>query len=227
MSSSAKASKTSTTAAATKAPKKKEAEPVKAAEPPAPAVASKKTKAPAAQSAPAVVAPSQAAASAPETTENEVVAPAEASSPIVDLFSKFNKNLQELQAGLAHARAEVKTLEKQVLREVRALEKQNNRKNRKNSNRQPSGFVKPTKISDELADFLGRDRGSLMARTEVTKLITQYVRDNQLQDKLNGRFILADDKLKALLNYDEAKANGDKLSYFNLQRYLRGHFTKA
>jgi chromatin remodeling complex protein RSC6 len=89
--------------------------------------------------------------------------------------------------------------------------------------------VKPTKISAELADFLGREHGTLMARTDVTKQITAYIRKNSLQDKANGRLILADAKLKKLLNYDEKKVTNpkDQLSYFNLQRYLSSHFEKA
>jgi hypothetical protein len=43
-------------------------------------------------------------------------------------------------------------------------------------NRQPSGFVRPTLISDELADFLGVDHGSMMARTTVSGLINAYIR---------------------------------------------------
>jgi chromatin remodeling complex protein RSC6 len=105
----------------------------------------------------------------------------------------------------------------------------NARRNKNKGNRAPSGFVKPTKISNDLATFLGKEPGTLMARTDVTKQITAYIRANDLQDKANGRLILADDKLKKLLNYDEKKVTDPKqqLSYFNLQRFLSCHFEKS
>jgi len=36
----------------------------------------------------------------------------------------------------------------------------------------------------------------MMARTDVTKEMTAYIRENSLQDKTNGRKILPDAKLK-------------------------------
>jgi chromatin remodeling complex protein RSC6 len=124
---------------------------------------------------------------------------------------------------------EFRQVEKQVTREMRVLDKMNARRNKNKGNRAPSGFVKPTKISNDLAAFLGKEPGTLMARTDVTKQITAYIRANDLQDKTNGRLILADEKLKKLLNYDEKTVTDPKqqLSYFNLQRFLSGHFEKS
>ena len=105
---------------------------------------------------------------------------------------------------------------------MKALHK-NSKKRKASSNRQPSGFVKPTRISNDLAKFLGRDEGVEMARTEVSKEINQYIRANSLQDKTNGRIIKADSKLKKLLNLSDT----DELTYFNLQKYMKHHFIKA
>jgi chromatin remodeling complex protein RSC6 len=93
----------------------------------------------------------------------------------------------------------------------------------KAGNRSPSGFVKPTLISDELASFLGKTKGTEMARTEVTREINAYIRANQLQDKTNGRRINADTKLSSLLKLN----SGEELTYFNLQRYMSPHFAKS
>ncbi len=173
-----------------------------------------------------VEAPAPVAAS----TENEVVSlSAETPSALSDLFSRVNKAQQELTALVSQLKSETKLLEKHVSREMKTLDKMNARKKKNQKGRAKSGFVKPTKISDELADFLGLAHGTEIARTDVTKQITQYVRDNKLQDKSNGRRIIADAKLKKLLNYDEKKVTEEKnlLSYFNLQRYLTVHFAKA
>jgi chromatin remodeling complex protein RSC6 len=148
---------------------------------------------------------------------------------LATLFTNLNKTVHDLTSQLSLVKGELKQLEKIVGREMRVLDKFNARKNKNKGNRAPSGFVKPTKISEELATFLGKEPGTLMARTDVTKQITAYIRSNSLQDKANGRLILADDKLKKLLNYDEKTVAdpSQHLSYFNLQRYLSGHFEKS
>ena len=83
--------------------------------------------------------------------------------------------------------------------------------------------MKPTKISDELANFLGKPKGTEMARTEVTREINSYIRAHKLQDPKNGRRILPDKKLAKLL----AVGKKDELTYFNLQRFMSPHFAKA
>ena len=56
----------------------------------------------------------------------------------------------------------------------KTVQKQNAKRKRKQGNRSPSGFVKPTLISNELASFLNKSQGSEMARTEVTREINAY-----------------------------------------------------
>ena len=189
----------------------------------APKTKAPKTKAPKAEvvpePVPAVVTP---VVEGSTSSENEVV-PISVETSCSDMFVHLNKSLHELSAHLATLRAEVRALEKNVSKELRVLDKINAKKNKNKGNRAPSGFVKPTKISNELADFLGRDRGSLMARTDVTKQMTAYIRKNNLQDKDNGRIILPDPKLKKLLKL----ADADSLTYFNLQKFMGPHFEKS
>jgi len=98
----------------------------------------------------------------------------------------------------------------------------NEKKNpRKKNVRKPSGFVKPTLISDELAAFFKKDKGTMMARTEVTQELQKYIKAWGLQDKENGRIIRYDDTLKELLKIPD----GDELTYFNLQKYISLHFS--
>jgi len=90
--------------------------------------------------------------------------------------------------------------------------------------RKPSGFINPTLIiSDELANFLGKPVGTLMARTEVTRDINGYIRSNMLQDRSNGRKINPDHKLSSLLKIPY----GEELTYFNIQRFLSPHFNNV
>ena len=96
-------------------------------------------------------------------------------------------------------------------------------KNKNKGNRKASGFAVPSKISNDLCNFMGKPEGSEMARTEVTKYIIQYIKNNNLPDKTNKKVIKPDKALKSLLN---VKAN-EEVTYFNLQKYMNQHFVKA
>ena len=175
----------------------------------------------------AAAAPKKELPVAPAPVES-VVAPVEEPSDSVvpqisSDFLEFMTKLQAVNQMLSSLKADFRVLEKKATRELKAAEKASAKKKRKAGNRSPSGFVKPTKISDELASFLSKDKGSEMARTEVTREINTYIRTHKLQDKDNGRKINADKKLTALLKLQPK----DELTYFNLQKYMSPHFAKA
>jgi upstream activation factor subunit UAF30 len=138
-------------------------------------------------------------------------------------FTDFMTKLQQLGAVVSALKTEFRSLEKKASRELKTAAKASHKRKRKTGNRSPSGFVKPTLISDELATFLGKGKGTQMARTEVTREINAYIRANQLQDKTNGRRINADANLSSLLKLN----SGEELTYFNLQRYMSPHFAKS
>ena len=137
-------------------------------------------------------------------------------------FLEFMTKLQTVNAMISSLKA-ISVSEKKAIRELKVAEKASQKRKRKQGNRSPSGFVKPTKISDELATFLGKAKGSEMARTEVTREINAYIREHKLQDKNNGRVINADKKLSSLLKLKSS----DELTYFNLQKYMSPHFAKS
>jgi chromatin remodeling complex protein RSC6 len=56
-----------------------------------------------------------------------------------------------------------------------------------------SAFMKPMKISDELAAVVGKGP---MPRSEVVKALWVYIKKNDLQDPKNKRNIVADENLK-------------------------------
>ena len=141
---------------------------------------------------------------------------------LINQSDEFFKKLQELGVTISSLKSEYRILEKKWSRELKVALKLNSKRKRKSGNRAPSGFVKPTKISEELADFLGKEHGTEMARTAVTRDINAYIRSNQLQDKDNGRKINPDAKLASLLKLK----NTDELTYFNLQKYMSPHFHK-
>ena len=202
---------------------------------PTPAAASAAVAAPAAKVAKVPKAAKQAAEATPAPAAAAaapavVVDGAEAAAPVAEvdgavstaLYGSVLTKLQGAQALIASIRSEVNELKRQHARELRAANKANKRR-KTNVNRAPSGFVKPTLISNELAAFLGKPEGSVLARTEVTREVNAYIRTQKLQDKDNGRKILPDAKLLKLLKLKK----GEELTYFNLQKYMAAHFAKS
>jgi len=88
-----------------------------------------------------------------------------------------------------------------------------------------SGFLKPVKISKEMAKFTGWDAGLPRSRVEVTKFLCNYIKEHELQNPADRRQILADDKLTKLLKYD-VKKEKEPLTYFRVQTCLKNHFIK-
>ena len=144
-------------------------------------------------------------------------------SSLTENLAVLAESIQSLTALLAKLKGDYKVLEKQVLKEARAIDKVNAKRKKSKGSRAPSGFVKPTAISKDLAKFLGVAEDTKIARTDVTKMITAYVKDNKLQAPNNGRKIIPDKKLMGLLN---CKAS-DEVTYFNLQKYMKPHFIKS
>jgi upstream activation factor subunit UAF30 len=169
----------------------------------------------------------EAVVSEPVVPEPVVSAPVaevfDSEAPVAEQSVEFLTKLQQLGVLISSLKVEYRTLEKKWSRELKTAQKQSSKRKRKAGNRAPSGFVKPTRISDELAKFLDKPAGSEMARTEVTRDINKYIRTNNLQDKENGRKINPDTKLAALLKLKKT----DELTYFNLQKYMSPHFAKA
>jgi len=155
-----------------------------------------------------------------ETVEVSSVEP---ETPVTEQSVEFLAKLQQLGVMISSLKNEYRGLEKKWTRDLKIAQKQGCKRKRKAGNRAPSGFVKPTRISDELAIFLEKSAGSEMARTEVTRDINKYIRTNKLQDESNGRKIIPDAKLSALLKLGK----DDELTYFNLQRFMSPHFAKA
>ena len=98
-----------------------------------------------------------------------------------------------------------------------------NRKVVRKLNNTNSGFLKPVKISKELAKFTGWDVNEEKSRVDVTKYICNYIKDNNLQNPEDRRQIQVekDPKFKKLLEFD---SNSGTLTYYSLQTFLKKHF---
>lgn len=179
--------------------------------------ATKKEKAVAA--APAPVAAPVVAEKADETVAAEETDKNTPTAALMEEIAVFNTNFAMCQSAVNAMKANLKNITKLADRVSKNAAKSKKRKNTNTGKK--SGFEKPTLISDDLAAFFGKPKGTLMARTEVSKGIHKYVVDNNLQKKENRRIIHPDAKLKKLLDSKE-----DEITYFNLQKYLKCHFIK-
>jgi len=157
------------------------------------------------------------------SASEDVAAVEDVEASIAAQSVEFMAKLNQLSSMIASLKTEYRNLEKKWGRELKAAQKSSSKKKKRAGNRAPSGFVKPTKISDELAKFLEKPIGTEMARTDVTREINKYIRSQNLQDAGNGRRIIPDQKLQTLLKLKKT----DELTYFNLQRYMSPHFHKA
>jgi len=121
---------------------------------------------------------------------------------------------------LEETRVEMKQLKKHIQKLRSKFEKANNKPK---LNKKPHGFARPSVVTDELCVFLGRETGSLISRTDVTKSLIKYIADHKLQNPANRRQILPDEVLYTL--FGEAARN-NVIDYFTMQKYVNRHFPK-
>jgi len=132
---------------------------------------------------------------------------------ITNLIGKFELFEKESKLAKVELRKVLKSYQKKTSKKTRKYD----------PNRPPTGFAKPSLISEELCKFLNKPTGTLMARTEVTQEVNKYIKAHNLQNPANKKEIKADTTLTKLLNLKK----DDDLNYFSLQKYLKDHFPKA
>jgi len=134
-------------------------------------------------------------------------------------FTNIINTLNTFKIQTTNLQQTIKQLEKSVKKQQKDFKK-TAVKNKNKGNRQPSGFAKPWKVTKELCEFMNKSEGTEIARTEVTKSLIQYVKDNNLVNTSNKKIIFPDNKLKTLLGIED----GQELTYFSIQKYMNKHF---
>ena len=117
---------------------------------------------------------------------------------------------------------EVKNIEKDAARRRRNAKKDPNR-----PKRTPSGFAVPSKISTQMCDFLDIQHGSELSRTDITKKLTTYIREKNLQVPTNRRSFIPDNALGGILGPLKEVDQDKGYTYFNLQRYITPHIVSS
>lgn len=141
-----------------------------------------------------------------------------------EIFMQFDQlvvQLNQMKIQMTGMQQTIKQLEKNVKKQMKGLKKDIT-KNKSKGNRNPSGFAKPSKVSKELCAFMNKTEGTEIARTEVTRALVAYIKQNKLENTTNSKIIFPDDKLKGLLGLDGSQ----ELTYFNIQKYMNKHFVK-
>lgn len=149
-------------------------------------------------------------------------------SPLEELLAMMDEQEQaqrEFQNAYNHLNTIARNLKKAVQKYTKKEAKRGNARRARRlglkEGRKPCGFEIPTSISDQLAVFLGKEPGVQIARTEVTKAIAQYIRENNLKHPEKKRVIVPDAKLGAILGEG---ATDENLNHFSMNKYLTKHF---
>jgi len=173
----------------------------------------------AASAAPVVAAPVVAAAVAAPVEDAAAVEEVRLDTEVKAVTSRLLA-LREMVSELV---TESKRLEKKSTKLQKMADKRRKRKapveGEEGKPARVSIFQIPTDISPQLCAFLGRPAGSQESRSNVTKFVTTYVKEQNLKNKHD---INPDAKLRALLSVKPE----EKLTYFNLQKYLNPHYLK-
>ena len=175
----------------------------------------KTTKAPAPAPAPAPVPAEVEEVSSPKSKTDDILNYAEE-------FESLSTALKDAMTLIKGLSSHVTKLEKQIAKDKKVVDKELKKKNKnaKKTDRVLNGFSKPGPVSDELKKFFDLGKDELIARTEITKKVTSYCQEHNLQNEKDKRIIKPNKDLKKLLRLNDK----DELTYFNLQKYMKIHF---
>lgn len=185
---------------------------------PSPAASEKKVKkaaAPVAAPAPVAPTPAPVVAAEPAAETPEVT--------FEDELKSVQEQLETIRTSVTAALAALKRVSKRHATDLKEARK-NRRKVRKESDgsepRKPNNFEIPVAVSDELSAFFGGGKNATMSRSQVNKAMGEYIKKHSLGQ---GQKINPDAALKKLLGV----ADGDNVTIFNIQKYLKRHYPQS
>lgn len=169
----------------------------------------------------------------PQSTEEVVAPPTTTRRKVIreDVLLRFDTLMETLEKEIELTRSDksrnvslktFRSLSKDVkrLRNDAAKVMKTKRKTTSNSS---SGFKKPVKVSKQIAKFAGWNPEELKSRNDVTKVLCDYIKKNDLQNPKDRREILVDKRLAKILNYD-SKTETQPMTYWYLQQKVQHHY---
>jgi chromatin remodeling complex protein RSC6 len=140
---------------------------------------------------------------------------------IIAKFDIIRDKISEQKNSLDDINKDMKTFEKLIKKFVNKYIKKETKPKKP---RKKTGFALPVTISDELCEFMDKEKGSKVARPQVTQFLTNYIQNNNIINPENKKFIVPDEKLTKLLGDD---IKNIELTYFNIQTFMNKHFLKG
>jgi hypothetical protein len=165
-----------------------------------------------------------------ETTTEQSVEQSENndSESIVKEYSVLTQEIDTLLKTLLDSQRSLKNIKKDLdkshLRELKNVRKKKKSDNGVKSNKEPSGFNKPALVPDEFCKQpWGCEPGQLIPRTQLTKMVYDYIKDNGLQDPADKRIIHPDKNVKTLFHLE----SGQDLEFKTFQTFMAKLYKKG
>ncbi len=127
-------------------------------------------------------------------------------------------SLESIQASLAALEKAIKALQRETHKIRQKLDDPTGEKAKARS--ENNSFKKPQQVSDQLRAFLKLADDELVSRSDVTKRIFAYAKENKLN---NGKVINLDQSLRDLLK----PADGQDVTVTNLQKFINHHYVST
>ena len=137
-------------------------------------------------------------------------------------FDKLVIEATEYAAQGKNLVASIKKIQKEFVKPIKI--KRSRKPTEDGVEKKPTALQIPVKISDELCTFLGFEVGTEHSRREVTDCINKYIKENDIQNPENRRFILMDGTAPAEAICKLLRSPDQPVTFFNIQRYLKPHY---
>ena len=140
---------------------------------------------------------------------------------MAERIAEVNLSLNEMKVAQDKYRDSVKKMNHVYEMMVKKEQKQANKPKKE---RKACGFAVAVPVSDLMCEFMEVEKGSLIARTDITKKLNAYIKLNGLENPENRQQILPDERLWKILG--DCQKDGVVITHFNIQKYINGHFIK-
>lgn len=164
---------------------------------------------------------------ATETTEQTVNSEIDTEIGVKD-YNELSKDIDNMLKNMLELTRELKVIKKE-LDKTHGKEIKNCKKKKKSdpnvkSNKEPSGFNKPALVPNEFCKQpWGCEVGDMIPRTQLTKMVYDYIKDNDLQDPADKRIIHPDTNVKTLFHLED----GVDLEFKTFQTYMAKLYKKT
>lgn len=178
------------------------------------------------------------AARAPAPVPVEAAAPAVVTEErsLADEITALQQQLTTIRDAASSALSALKRVARRAAQDVKEAGKRRRkqRTTEEGAPRKPNNFQTPVAISDELSAFLGGGKNATMSRTEVNSKMSAFVKSNHLNEGQTIHLTATPELTAAGFNQKAADSlrklltvpDGEKLTIFNIQKYMSRHYPK-